>query len=54
MSKGRTAGVVEGCGERDDPFAGPPHSFNVPADGLLVVEVTTPGGYWSSYPSHKH
>ena len=25
-----------------------------PADGLLVVEVVTPAGNWSSYPPHKH
>jgi 5-deoxy-glucuronate isomerase len=25
-----------------------------PADSLLVVEVNTPGGHWSSYPPHKH
>jgi 5-deoxy-glucuronate isomerase len=25
-----------------------------PADRLLVVEVWTPGGNWSSYPPHKH
>lgn len=25
-----------------------------PADGLLVVEVVTPAGSWSSYPPHKH
>ena len=25
-----------------------------PADGLLVVEVITPSGHWSSYPPHKH
>ena len=25
-----------------------------PAHALLVVEVVTPGGNWSSYPSHKH
>jgi 5-deoxy-glucuronate isomerase len=25
-----------------------------PAESLLVVEVVTPGGNWSSYPSHKH
>jgi 5-deoxy-glucuronate isomerase len=25
-----------------------------PAHGLLVVEVVTPGGNWSSYPPHKH
>ncbi|GIQ66557.1 5-deoxy-glucuronate isomerase [Paenibacillus cisolokensis] len=25
-----------------------------PADSLLVVEVYTPGGHWSSYPPHKH
>jgi 5-deoxy-glucuronate isomerase len=24
------------------------------AENLLVVEVITPGGNWSSYPSHKH
>lgn len=24
------------------------------ADRLLVVEVITPGGHWSSYPPHKH
>lgn len=24
------------------------------ADHLLVVEVFTPGGHWSSYPPHKH
>lgn len=29
-----------------------PPSF--PADRLLVVEVWTPGGNWSSYPPHKH
>ena len=25
-----------------------------PADSLLVVEVVTPSGNWSSYPPHKH
>ena len=25
-----------------------------PADGLLIAEVVTPGGHWSSYPPHKH
>jgi 5-deoxy-glucuronate isomerase len=25
-----------------------------PADSLLIVEVITPGGHWSSYPPHKH
>jgi 5-deoxy-glucuronate isomerase len=25
-----------------------------PAERLLVVEVITPGGHWSSYPPHKH
>lgn len=25
-----------------------------PADSLLVVEVFTPAGNWSSYPPHKH
>jgi 5-deoxy-glucuronate isomerase len=25
-----------------------------PADRLLIVEVYTPGGNWSSYPPHKH
>jgi 5-deoxy-glucuronate isomerase len=29
-----------------------PASF--PADKLMVVEVLTPGGNWSSYPPHKH
>jgi 5-deoxy-glucuronate isomerase len=24
------------------------------ADSLLVCEVRTPGGHWSSYPPHKH
>jgi 5-deoxy-glucuronate isomerase len=24
------------------------------AERLLVVEVITPGGHWSSYPPHKH
>ena len=24
------------------------------ADSLLIVEVITPGGHWSSYPPHKH
>jgi 5-deoxy-glucuronate isomerase len=27
---------------------------NFPADRLIVVEVYTPGGNWSSYPPHKH
>jgi 5-deoxy-glucuronate isomerase len=27
---------------------------NFPADTLLVVEVFTPSGNWSSYPPHKH
>lgn len=27
---------------------------NFPADKLVVVEVYTPGGNWSSYPPHKH
>jgi 5-deoxy-glucuronate isomerase len=25
-----------------------------PADKLMVIEVYTPGGNWSSYPPHKH
>ncbi len=25
-----------------------------PAESLLIVEVITPGGHWSSYPPHKH
>ena len=25
-----------------------------PADRLLICEVFTPGGNWSSYPPHKH
>ena len=25
-----------------------------PAESLLVTEVITPGGHWSSYPPHKH
>jgi 5-deoxy-glucuronate isomerase len=25
-----------------------------PAERVLVVEVVTPGGHWSSYPPHKH
>ncbi|HMJ39590.1 MAG TPA: 5-deoxy-glucuronate isomerase, partial [Verrucomicrobiae bacterium] len=25
-----------------------------PAEALLVTEVLTPGGNWSSYPPHKH
>ena len=25
-----------------------------PADSLLIAEVITPGGNWSSYPPHKH
>jgi 5-deoxy-glucuronate isomerase len=29
-------------------------SERVHADSLLVVEVITPGGHWSSYPPHKH
>ena len=29
-------------------------SETVPAESLLVVEVITPGGNWSSYPPHKH
>lgn len=29
-----------------------PPSF--PADRLVVIEVYTPGGNWSSYPPHKH
>lgn len=27
---------------------------NIEAESLLVVEVITPGGNWSSYPPHKH
>ena len=29
-------------------------SESQPADSLLVVEVITPAGNWSSYPPHKH
>jgi 5-deoxy-glucuronate isomerase len=29
-------------------------SETVAAESLLVVEVITPGGNWSSYPPHKH
>ena len=29
-------------------------SENASAESLLVVEVITPGGHWSSYPPHKH
>ena len=31
----------------------PDHAEGV-ADSLIVVEVITPAGYWSSYPPHKH
>jgi 5-deoxy-glucuronate isomerase len=27
---------------------------SAPGESLLVVEVITPGGHWSSYPPHKH
>lgn len=27
---------------------------NLPAERLLITEVITPGGHWSSYPPHKH
>jgi 5-deoxy-glucuronate isomerase len=27
---------------------------SAPAERLLLVEVLTPGGHWSSYPPHKH
>jgi 5-deoxy-glucuronate isomerase len=27
---------------------------NEPAESLLVTEVVTPAGHWSSYPPHKH
>jgi 5-deoxy-glucuronate isomerase len=27
---------------------------DAPAESLLVTEVLTPGGHWSSYPPHKH
>jgi 5-deoxy-glucuronate isomerase len=27
---------------------------DAPAERLLVTEVLTPGGHWSSYPPHKH
>ncbi len=27
---------------------------DLPAEALLVCEVITPGGHWSSYPPHKH
>lgn len=35
------------------------HVYNIlpeseAAESLLVVEVITPGGHWSSYPPHKH
>ncbi len=29
-------------------------SETMPAESLLIVEVITPGGNWSSYPPHKH
>ncbi len=29
-------------------------SPHFPADKLMVIEVYTPGGNWSSYPPHKH
>ena len=28
--------------------------LELPAERLLVVEVYTPAGNWSSYPPHKH
>ena len=27
---------------------------DAPAESLLVTEVVTPAGHWSSYPPHKH
>ena len=44
---------VRGCGTNTR------HVRNILADSdeaesLLVVEVITPGGHWSSYPPHKH
>ena len=43
-------------GERDQPAPACATSCPKPkpADSLLVVEVITPGGHWSSYPPHKH
>ena len=31
-----------------------PAGASAAAEHLLVVEVVTPGGHWSSYPPHKH
>ena len=52
----------QAVGGGGDPRAKPPTPRLVqtflpepdPADSLLVVEVITPGGCWSSYPPHKH
>jgi len=43
----RGAGVTERCVRHI-------LSETAPADGLLVVEVITPAGRWSSWPPHKH
>lgn len=45
--------VVRGAGTASRQVSTPiPPDF--PADRLLVVEVWTPGGNWSSFPPHKH
>jgi 5-deoxy-glucuronate isomerase len=59
-SDGATARVLE-PGEVEVRGAGPFERTiqpilmsDQPADSLLVCEVLTPGGHWSSYPPHKH
>src|SRR6185312_5031009 len=42
-------GELAVCGARCERRREP-----VPAERLLVVEVFTPSGNWSSYPPHKH
>ena len=44
---------VRGCGT-NTRFVRNILSESQPADSLLVVEVLTPAGNWSSYPPHKH
>jgi 5-deoxy-glucuronate isomerase len=44
---------VRGRGEFER-FVRPILMDDSPADSLLVVEVITPAGHWSSFPPHKH
>ena len=54
ISPGEVPVELRGAGPSSRWIAKPCFPDTFPAERLIVCEVVTPGGNWSSYPPHKH